>query len=59
VLAWQKRGSGLAWAAYEKIGFNPRLGREVVAVRRRIEVNEDLPMAAEYDRMIGAFLEAA
>ena len=32
--------------------------REVVAVRRRNDVNEDLPMGDEYNRMIASYLEA-
>lgn len=56
VPAWQKRGTGLAWQTYEKAGFNPLLAREVVAVRRRVEVNQELPMGDDYGRFIGALL---
>ena len=31
--AWQRRGTGLYWEKYDKPGYNPIEGKEVVAVR--------------------------
>ena len=35
--AWQRRGTGVYWEKYDKPGYNPIEGKEVVAVRRRFE----------------------
>ena len=45
---WQRRGIGLYWEEYEKEGFNPMTGATVTALRRRIKVDEELPMKDEY-----------
>lgn len=50
--AWQRRGTGLYWETYEKTGYNPIQGQEVVATRRRIKVDEELPMKEAYDELI-------
>ena len=47
--AWQRRGSGLSWEAYEKVGYDPIQAKEVTATRRRVQVNEELPMKEAYD----------
>jgi tRNA(His) 5'-end guanylyltransferase len=49
---WQKRGVGLYWEEYEKLARNPITGAEVVARRRKIKMDFDLPMKGEY----GAFV---
>ena len=54
--AWQRRGTGLYWEKYDKPGYNPIEGKEVVAVRRRLKVDEDLPMKEEYKEFIYQFL---
>jgi len=54
--AWQRRGTGLYWEKYDKPGYNPIEGKEVVAVRRRLKVDEDLPMKEEYKEFINQFL---
>jgi tRNA(His) 5'-end guanylyltransferase len=50
--AWQRRGVGLLWENYEKVGYNPIEQKEVITLRRRVTVDEDLPMKDEY----GAYL---
>ena len=57
VPAWQKRGAGIYWETFQKEGFNPKLGQTVAAVRRRIKVDRELPMAEEYDRFVTQFLD--
>jgi tRNA(His) 5'-end guanylyltransferase len=56
VPAWQKRGTGVYWETFEKQGFNPKLGQAVTAVRRRLKVDRELPMADEYNRFVLGFL---
>jgi tRNA(His) guanylyltransferase len=49
---WQKRGVGLYWEEYGKAGQNPITGAEVVARRRRIRRDCDLPMKDRYGDFI-------
>jgi tRNA(His) 5'-end guanylyltransferase len=50
--AWQRRGVGLYWEEFTKEGFNPKTGETVLATRRRIKVDEELPMKEDYGAMI-------
>lgn len=49
---WQKRGSGLYWEEYEREAENPKTGQKVVARRRRIRRELDLPMKEAYEGFI-------
>jgi tRNA(His) guanylyltransferase len=49
---WQRRGTGLYWEQYEREGYNPKLDQKVITTRRRIKVDEELPMGDEYARLI-------
>ncbi|QDU29008.1 tRNAHis guanylyltransferase [Anatilimnocola aggregata] len=49
---WQKRGVGLYWEQYDKPARNPITGTEVVARRRRIKSDFDLPMKGEYGEFV-------
>lgn len=53
---WQKRGTGLYWEEYKKKGTNQLTGEEVVATRRRIKVDYELPMRDEFSDFIRSFL---
>lgn len=53
---WQKRGVGLYWEVYQKTCINPQNGSEVIANRRRIKVDYELPMREEYNNFISNFL---
>jgi tRNA(His) 5'-end guanylyltransferase len=53
---WQKRGAGLYWQAVEKAGFNPLTNQKVVAWRRQIKRDLDLPMKDAYGEFIGTFI---
>ncbi|HOQ01535.1 MAG TPA: tRNA(His) guanylyltransferase Thg1 family protein [Acetivibrio clariflavus] len=53
---WQKRGIGLYWEVYQKKCIDPRSGNEIIADRRRIKVDYDLPMKEEYSNFISKFL---
>lgn len=57
--AWQKRGTGMFWQEYEKLGFNPVTGETVPAVRRRIQPEYTLPLKDEYGELIRRLLSAA
>jgi tRNA(His) 5'-end guanylyltransferase len=49
---WQKRGSGLYWEEYDRPGENPVTGRKVVARRRRIRRDLELPMKDDYSTFL-------
>jgi tRNA(His) guanylyltransferase len=49
---WQRRGIGLWWETYQRPGYDPVRQIEVVANRRRITVDRDLPMKAEYRDLV-------
>lgn len=49
---WQKRGVGLFWENYDKPAQNPLTGEEIVAKRRRVKQEFNLPMKDNY----GAFI---
>ena len=55
---WQRRGTGLYWETYEKVGFDPIRQVEVTAMRRRVKISEDLPMKGAYENFIRGILEA-
>ena len=42
--AWQRRGISLHWEDYSKTGCDPRTGAETAAIRRRLKVNDQLPI---------------
>ena len=56
--SWQKRGIGLYWETYEKTGFNPVTGKEEMAKRRALKVDEELPLREEYAEFIGRLLKS-
>ena len=53
---WQKRGIGLYWEDFQKSAMNPKTGEAVVATRRRIKVDLELPMRDQYSDFIAALL---
>jgi len=56
---WQKRGVGAFWEIYKKPGKNPKTGEEVMAERRRLKCELELPMKDEYSRFISELLSTA
>jgi len=56
---WQRRGTGLYWEAFEREGYDPKLGQKVVTTRRRIKVDRELPMAEEYAARISRMMAAS
>ena len=50
--SWQKRGVGVYWEEYEKIGINPTTGESEKAKRRRLRADDELPLGEKYAAMI-------
>ena len=49
---WQKRGVGLYWEDFERPAMNPVTGEKIVAQRRRIRRDLELPMKDEYSTFL-------
>jgi tRNA(His) 5'-end guanylyltransferase len=56
---WQKRGVGLFWETYQKAAKNPKTGQEVLAERKRLKCELDLPMKDDYSHFIRKLLNAS
>jgi tRNA(His) 5'-end guanylyltransferase len=54
VPCWQRRGIGLRWQSQRKPGNDPRTDTETTAVRRRLHVDDELPVKDEYRAMVMA-----
>ncbi len=54
---WQRRGTGMYWEEYEKIGYNPKEQMEVKTTRRRVKIDRELPMKDEYRTFIRQILD--
>ena len=50
--AWQRRGAGLYWDEFEHQGENPVTGERVVARRRRICHDLELPTKDAYSALL-------
>lgn len=57
--AWQRRGVGLVWEQYAKVGLNPQTGLPVSAARRRLALVEELPVGDAYAAWLAALLDQA
>ena len=53
---WQRRGTGLYWEQYIKQGYNPIRQEDVVTLRRRIKIDETLPIKEDYREFIAQIL---
>ncbi len=53
---WQKRGIGLYWEEYEKISENPVTKEQIMASRRRIRTNFELPMKDDYGQFVRSLI---
>jgi tRNA(His) 5'-end guanylyltransferase len=56
---WQRRGMALYWESYEKDGLNPLTGEAVVATRRKLKIDLELPMKDEYSLFVRRITEEA
>lgn len=53
---WQKRGSGLYWEEFERPAENPVTGEKVVARRRRVRHDLELPMKDDYSTFLNKLI---
>ena len=53
---WQKRGSGLYWEEYERPAESPVTGEKVVARRKRVRRDLELPMKDDYSAFLRKLL---
>jgi tRNA(His) 5'-end guanylyltransferase len=58
VPAWQRRGIGLYWQAYRKDGHDPGSGTVAAGVRRRLHIDDQLPVTDEYRALVTAAVSA-
>ncbi|HYG81631.1 MAG TPA: tRNA(His) guanylyltransferase Thg1 family protein [Pyrinomonadaceae bacterium] len=56
---WQRRGVGLYWETYGKPARNPLTGEEVLASRRRLKTDAELPMKDDYSLFVRKLAEDA
>lgn len=54
--SWQKRGIGFYWQEFDKVGWNPVQKEKVIAKRRNIKVDLEIPMRDDYNRFIEKIL---
>jgi tRNA(His) 5'-end guanylyltransferase len=56
---WQKRGVGVYWESFGKPGINPLTGETVLAQRRRLRVDLELPMKDAYSQFIDQLVRSS
>jgi tRNA(His) 5'-end guanylyltransferase len=54
---WMRRGVGVVWEEYDKIGFNPILCEETTVKRRRLCECRNLPMKETYEGLMNCILQ--
>jgi hypothetical protein len=54
-----RRGTGLSWENYEREGFILESGQKVKTTRRRVKVDEELPLGEAYGATIDGLLVGA
>lgn len=55
---WQTRGIGLYWETYEKPSRNPKTNEAVVAVRKRLKTDFELPLHEDYTAFLKRLISA-
>lgn len=55
--SWQKRGVGIYWQSFSKVGYNPLTKEEVPCFRRELIAKYDIPMKQEYQNLIRKIME--
>lgn len=56
---WQRRGTGAYFEVIERAGYDPRHQVETKYQRRRLKVDEELPMKDQYAALLQSLLTAA
>jgi hypothetical protein len=54
---WQRRGTALYWTE-EETGMNPLTGESTQTLRRRVRIDEQIPLGDEYERFVRGFVAA-
>ena len=54
---WQKRGVGVHYVTYNKKGYDPVKGQEVLALRSRLEADLELKTGEEYQEWVASLFE--
>jgi tRNA(His) guanylyltransferase len=54
---WQRRGIGLYWETFGKSAKNPLTGEDVLATRRRLKTDTELPMKDDYGFFVRKLVE--
>jgi tRNA(His) guanylyltransferase len=54
---WQRHGIGLNWHAREISGTDPRTGGGTTAIRRQLQINDQLPMKDDYRAMVASAIK--
>lgn len=49
---WQRRGIGASWETIQRSGENPKTKQPIVAERRQLTLNFDLPMKDQYTKWL-------
>jgi tRNA(His) 5'-end guanylyltransferase len=56
---WQKRGAGIFWETYKKAAKNPKTGENVLAERRRLRCELNLPIKDDYSNFIRELIDTS
>jgi tRNA(His) guanylyltransferase len=54
---WQKRGIGVYWKDVKKEGFNPKTNQTVLADKRELFTDFELPMRDDYNQFISELID--
>lgn len=57
--AWQRRGVGMYSVLETKTGFNPKTGKATTCTRKRLVLDEELPLASKYSTLITNLINAS
>jgi tRNA(His) 5'-end guanylyltransferase len=57
--SWQKRGAAVYWENYQKSALNPKTGETVLASRRGLKHDLELPRGEQYGAFIDCCIEEA
>jgi tRNA(His) 5'-end guanylyltransferase len=56
--AWQRRGCGVYWQLEEHPGVNPLTGEQIIARRRGLRRDVELPMKEDYSTFLRTLIPA-
>jgi tRNA(His) guanylyltransferase len=56
--AWQKRGVGFYYEQFEKEAFNPKMNEKVIAMKKRLKCDLELPVGEKYSTLINNIINS-